>query len=352
MEAFLKDSKLDHLCDALSSTLSIDESLSLLEEGRPKLLARLKELGVRKPPDLSAFAKAVANGRRDLIGSGLPVVVCLYSAGMTIAGGRSLMKPMMDALASAGFKDQLTLDHHNEAPYDACKTFDEYSKALHEALNAEPKFKGRPFVLVAHSHGSNGAYGLARLLGPKARILITIGRRPPTVELIGDVFGEPTCAGIAALPAQQFATMLGDAYTNAALVEAVTDKEESDWLPGFRESVAVAKAQYSSPCCLCDISDMVAYFGEGVRSDPPVVDLGCVLRTPILGIAASAEEAKGETPEKMRKWAALTSAGFSLQEMEKCLHMELPRDARVIKAVVDAIKPFAPADGRDVPAVS
>ena len=350
MDAFLKDSKLDHLCDALSTTLTIDESLSLLEEGRPKLLARLKELGVRKPPDLSAFAKAVANGRRDLIGTGMPVVVCLYSAGVTAAGGRSLMKPMMDALASAGFKDQVTLDHHNEAPYDACKTFGEYAKALHEALNAEPKCKGRPFVLVAHSHGSNGAYGLARLLGPKARILITIGRRSPTVELIGDVFGEPTCAGIAALPMQKFATMLGTAYTNRALVEAVKDKEESNWLSGFRESVAVAKAQYSSPCCLCDVNDMAAYFGEGVRSEPPVVDLGCVLKgTPILGVAASAEEAQGETPEKMRKWAALTSAGFSLQEMDRCLHMELPRDPRVITAVVDAIKPFAPSD---LPAMS
>ena len=35
----------ERLCDALSATLTIDESLSLLSEGRPQLLAWLKELG-------------------------------------------------------------------------------------------------------------------------------------------------------------------------------------------------------------------------------------------------------------------------------------------------------------------
>ena len=63
MEAFLKSNSLDRLCDALNSTLTLDESVALLDEGRPALLAKLKELGVRKPPDLSAFAKAVANAR-------------------------------------------------------------------------------------------------------------------------------------------------------------------------------------------------------------------------------------------------------------------------------------------------
>ena len=82
MDGFLKDNGLERLSDQLSA-LSITDALALLDEGRPKLMDKLKELGVTKPPDKQAFCKAVANGRRTIYGAGVPVLACTYSAGET-----------------------------------------------------------------------------------------------------------------------------------------------------------------------------------------------------------------------------------------------------------------------------
>ena len=41
MDAFLKENELDHLCDVLG-TFSLQDSLAILDEGRPKLLEKLK----------------------------------------------------------------------------------------------------------------------------------------------------------------------------------------------------------------------------------------------------------------------------------------------------------------------
>jgi hypothetical protein len=342
MEAFLKDNSLDRLCDALSDKLTLDESLTLLDEGRPALLARLKELGVRKPPDLSAFAKAVANGRREMVGTGVPIIVCLYSAGMTPEGGRSLMKKSLEALAANGFKDSIIYDHHNEKPYDEIPTFDQYVKAVHAQLMEDPLVKGtnRPFIFLAHSHGSNGAYGLAKAVGPKARLLCVLGRRSPTIELIGDVFGEPTCAGIGRMTLQALAVQLGKVYSNDVLQAAAEkDPDETKWIPGFRDAAIAAKAQYSSPVCLCDIDDIVKVFGEGVRGSPTAVEPSCVLKCPIF-CATAQETPKGETAEKMDHWRCLTSGAFTHKTFDSTLHMELPTAEEVIKAVVEAAAPF------------
>ena len=108
--------------------------------------------------------------RRQLMGVGLPVLVCSYSAGVTNSIGRGLMKPLLDMCRSNGLTDAVVVGHHNESPYDKCETFSEYVAAVRDAIIAEqPDRLGRPWVLVAHSHGSNVAYGLARLLGPKVR---------------------------------------------------------------------------------------------------------------------------------------------------------------------------------------
>lgn len=342
MDDFLKANSLERLCDQLSDKLTLDESLSLLDEGRPALLARLKELGVRKPPDLSAFAKAVANGRREMCGTGVPIIVCLYSAGMTPDGGRSLMKKLLQELAANGFKDSIIYDHHNEKPYDEIPTFGEYVKAVHAQLMEDPLVKGtnRPFIFLAHSHGSNGAYGLAKAVGPKARLLCVLGRRSPTVELIGDVFGEPTCAGIGRMSLQAVAVQLGKVYSNEALQAAAEkDADDSKWIPGFRDAAIAAKAQYSSPVCLCDIDDIAKVFGGGVRGDPMTVDPSCVLKCPIF-CACAKETPKGETEEKMSKWKCLTAGEFKLLRFDSTLHMELPTAEPVIKAVVEAFTPF------------
>ena len=149
-----------------------DEAFVLLAEGRPKLLDRLKELGVSKIPDRQAFAKAVANGKRELVGVGTPVLVATYPTGLSPADGRSLMQPIIDAASAAGFTDSIVLDHCNEPPYKGkCSTFEEYALALRETLYKTADFKWRPLVIVSHSNGSVGAYGLARLMQNKVRAL-------------------------------------------------------------------------------------------------------------------------------------------------------------------------------------
>ena len=53
-----------------------------------------------------------------------PLLVCLYSAGLTPAQGRSLMSRALNAARQAGaVEDTLVLDHYTE--YPACGTFDE-----------------------------------------------------------------------------------------------------------------------------------------------------------------------------------------------------------------------------------
>ena len=63
MEDFLISEGLQRLSEHLSSSLTILAAIALLDEGRPKLMDKLKELGVTKPPDKQAFCKAIANSR-------------------------------------------------------------------------------------------------------------------------------------------------------------------------------------------------------------------------------------------------------------------------------------------------
>jgi hypothetical protein len=52
-----------------------------------------------------------------------PLLVCLYSAGLTPAQGRSLMGRVLGAARVAGVEDSLVLDHYTE--YSDCHTYDQ-----------------------------------------------------------------------------------------------------------------------------------------------------------------------------------------------------------------------------------
>eukprot|EP00962_Isochrysis_galbana_P004955 scaffold1365_cov121-Isochrysis_galbana.AAC.4 len=52
-----------------------------------------------------------------------PLLVCLYSAGLTPAQGRSLMGRVLGAARLAGVEDSLVLDHYTE--YPDCTTYDQ-----------------------------------------------------------------------------------------------------------------------------------------------------------------------------------------------------------------------------------
>ena len=327
MEAFLKSNSLDRLCDALNSTLTLDESVALLDEGRPALLAKLKELGVRKPPDLSAFAKAVANARREIMGSGAPVLVCMYSAGVTQTSGNSLLAPCISAAKAKGLTDVVVLDHHNFPPFDAHTDFTVYVQALYDTVIAGQADRAtRPWVLLAHSHGATGCYGLARLLGPRLRAFVVLGRRAAHVELIDDVFGCATGQAIKELGLHKLTQQLARVYVNPTLEAATSDEDASKWLPMFKEVADIVMAQYSSPVSLCDAEGIE----KAIGSSP--VKIGA----PITAVVSRTETEKGETREKVARWAELTKGAFAL-EVAECDHMDLPANPAVIKLFADEV---------------
>ena len=62
-----------------------------------------------------------------------------------------------------------------------------------------------------------------RLLGPRLRAFITLGRRAPHVELLDDVFGVRTTTELHATSLHSIAQSLGAVYTNATLKAATVN---------------------------------------------------------------------------------------------------------------------------------
>ena len=334
MDAFLKENELDHLCDVLG-TFSLQDSLAILDEGRPKLLEKLKELGVAKIPDRQKVAKALSTQRRSILGTGAPVLVCLYSAGVNKTTGRQLMSKLLGACERAGLKDQMVLDHHNEPPNDAHTSYEAYVDALHAAVVAEkPERATRPWVLVTHSHGSTGAYGLARKLQAKVRALVVIGRRAAHVELLQDVFGVPTSAAVGQMPLHNIAQILADVYVNETLKHGTANPDESSWAASFVEVAKIVRDQYSSPCSLCAADTIAEVIGDPSEALPS----SSRLTAPILAIVSTQETRQGETREKVARWRELTSSKFALEAVD-CEHMAMPSDDRVIKMVLEFLQP-------------
>eukprot|EP00966_Prymnesium_polylepis_P007992 183953-Prymnesium_polylepis.1 len=111
-------------------------------------------------------------------------------------------------------------------------------------------------------------------------------------------------------------------------------EDESKWAPSATESVLIARGQYSHPAGLCaadDISKEICAPGGAV---PP----SAVCSAPFLVITTPQETAQGETKAKAAPWAALTSAACQMDEVD-VPHMDVPKDAKAIALVVDALKP-------------
>ena len=347
MQALLRDAKLEHVSETIGSQLSLEEALGLLALGRPKLLDRLKELGVARIPDRQAAAKAIASGKRDIEGTGVPVLLVLYSTGLLPADGRRLMSKLIDAASEAGFKESLVLDHCNEEPYAGkCASLDEYVRALWNTV-CKAGFEKRPFIIVAHSNGTVGAYGLAKFLKAKVRALCVIGRRPPSMPLLPDAVGVETCAEVHALPAHQLAQAMCAAYTNPMLASYTSDADESKWQPQIRAAVQVARDQYGSPCVLGAAADIAAAIAPPIDGRLPAADTdipsAARVHAPIYAIASGKETERGETAAKMEAWAALTSAKFEFVHRSiESDHMAMCGDPTTIELTVAAMKPYLP----------
>jgi pimeloyl-ACP methyl ester carboxylesterase len=262
--------------------------------------------------------------------------VCLYSTGLSPKEGRELMRPLMDAAKGKGFKDQIVLDHCNEAPYEGkCKTHDEYIRALVENVYAAgADWRTRPWLIVGHSNGCVGAFGLARMLGPKVRALCILCRRPPSIPLLPDVLGLETCEEVLALPAHGLAQKIAVVYSNPTLLHYTKDPDEEKWNAGPRAAVHMARAQYSSPCMLCAAKEIAEVIGDPASA---------AISAPIVGIASAEETAQGETAEKMEEWRALSKGSFRLVRDVPAAHMDVPKHSQTIQVVLEALQPHLPS---------
>ena len=153
---------------------------------------------------------------------------------------------------ATGFPDTVVLDHCNEAPYAGnVNTHEEYAAALRDTIYAAgDNFAGRPLILVGHSNGCVGCYGLARLLQKKVRLLIVLGRRPPSMPLLHDAIGVDTVAEALAMSAHDLAQAMSTSYDNKVLKRYTANPDDSTWQPQIRAAVEMARVQYASPCVL------------------------------------------------------------------------------------------------------
>ena len=335
MESLLKDAGLEHLNATLAS-LSLTEAFAL---SRPQLLDRLKEMGVAKIPERQKVAKAIATGRRELEGTGLPIIVVAYSTGLSPENGREKMQPLIQAAKDAGFVDSIVLDHANVLdPNMECQTLDALvDKMLEIVWAVNETWRSRPWILIGHSNGCVPAYGLARRLGPKVRLCCVLGRRPPTAPLVPELFGCNTVAEVGTLSAHELAQRMATVYENGFLKAMTASPDVTKWSQTAIDAVEIARQQYGHPCLLCCPAEITASICSP-GADPP---LAARISAPIVGIASSREPAEAETAAKMAEWATLTTGGFQLEALDTD-HMGLATHAKAIQMVLEAMRPTLP----------
>jgi surfactin synthase thioesterase subunit len=322
---------LDSLSALLVEKVTLDECYSKLDEGRPVLMDHLKDNGVTSPPIRQKFAKALAVSARERVGTGKPVLACLFSAGVDPTQGRGLHRPFIDAALKAGAiadaaSDVFYCDHYIEKKFEDCDKYEKYIERIAAPIYAS----GRPVIVVGHSHGTIAGFGLASKLGPRCRIMFAVGRRPPTIELLSECFGAKTGAEMAEKPLPSVLESLTKSWRSKFL-EAFLGKELERWPEAMKTTIANTRALYASRLALCAQEDIDAM---GHASKP--------IAAPIVGVASMSEEPTGETAEKMESWAGLTSGGFELHRLQGVDHMDLIGFERTHPIVFDKIAALFP----------
>lgn len=238
----------------------------------------------------------------------LPILACFYSGGMTAAQGRNQLRSWLAAAKDDGLHDSVVLDHIGEKGFEDCKDFDEYVSRLAQALDKDANFHGRPVFIVAHSHGTVPAWGLARHLRERCLKLYVLTRRPPNGALLDETWGVDSASKVADLSEEFMLKQMVEAWPNSFLAE---HKDADPLPPKVKDIMAVVKRQYSSRVFPCGSADAATIVG-----DAPAI------AAPILGLAAEFEaEPKGETFEKMEGWRGFTSSAFTLQTVPGVDHM-------------------------------
>jgi len=236
-----------------------------------------------------------------------PLIVCFYSGGMTAAQGKGQMRHFLQAAGKEGLKDSLVLDHVGEPGYEDCADFSDYVSRLAAKLEAEPKAAGRPLFIVAHSHGTVPAWGLAKRLGERCLKLYVLTRRPPNGDLLDETWGVDCTAKVKDLDERFMLHKMLEAWPN----DFLQTHKDADPLPANVKTIlSVVRRQYSSPAYPCGTADVGSIVGDDQAA-----------AAPIMGLAAEMEAPRGETAAKMEGWKDFTSGGFELVTVDKVDHM-------------------------------
>jgi len=230
----------------------------------------------------------------------MPVMVGFFSGGMTLAQGRDLMRQWCNQARTIGLTDQVLLPHIREpGQSDGCSTWAEYMAWCEAKVYEEPSHRGRPVVIVAHSHGTIAAYGLARRLGLRCLKLCVACRRPPSMPLLDEVLGIASGEGMREYDAATLIGRFHTAWSNPVLAPHV-GKPIEGWPQGIRDLVGIIRTQYMyTPGGTGDVH--VVMGGEAGGTPKQIA-------VPIYAIAAGEESELGETFAKMQGWKQLTTA--------------------------------------------
>ena len=342
LPAFLAGCDLPALADTLSgATLAILLEI-LNDKGRTGIMDHLKSAGVTKPPERQKLAKALTTRAR---GEGVPVMVCFFSGGMTTAQGHDLLKQWKDAAAEQlGLTDQVVLPHIAEpGETDESLEWDDYIRLCERKVDEDAARRGRPVVIVAHSHGAVAAYSLARRMGLRVLKLCVACRRPPDGALLDEVLGVDCGAKLASYDPRKLIGQFHAAWSNPVL-EMHAGTPPSGWPPSIVELVEVIKRQYlNTPGGSADVHLAVG----------PVIDAARGARkpiaAPIFAVASGQEATLGETHEKMEGWRRLTTGGCELHKVDAS-HMNTMKFGQggtfdlLVKALKPIVEPLVAAE--------
>lgn len=206
------------------------------------------------------------------------------------------------AAKAQGFHDSLVLDNPTcMTPVPA--SFTAYVARLVEQLDAADPSRARRIVIVAHSMGNVGAYGLAARIGsPRVVAFYAVACRAPHVSTLDDFFEVNSRAGLASHSDQTLLERMNRAWPNQLIGEAI-EMPPAAWPPIIKAVLKVVREQYSSPAACFGSSEAVSFY----RGEPPL------LRCPVTVIAGGNEAVHGETRDKLLRWKEIIAPPFDAE---------------------------------------
>ena len=248
--------------------------------------------------------------------SGAPLLVCWHGAGNDRAMSQQLLAPLLSEAAKAGITEQLVLFNPHE--YSTLTMWSEYINRMLRDIDA--RSKDSPLLLVGFSSGTAPAFAVAHRLGKRVLQVCVVGMRPvfnvseQAPAHAEEVFGVPSPAEFKALTDEAKLEGIASAWVPA--LKPFCGLPPNKWTPGVQAIVT----QFSKLYGLRHYPGYSTNWSRAFGPSPPS------LSVPLVAVAGGSEEPKGERPEKMAGWAAMTSAAFESHTVEGATHMSLLSD--------------------------